>query len=326
MARLASQAKGGYYAAAPQAVAAVLERLAPPLLGECPTLDPCAGTGEALLQLTQGLGDDAPPYAIELAEDRGAIVKALIGEEALAPADFLRTVVSSNSFSMVWCNPPYDYATGGEGRMEGQFVRRAADLLVHGGVLAMVCPEDVARGYDTAEFFEERFARVSAFPFPEDVRKYNETIILGVKRRQPEPVRGFLDAGGWLDQRFEAQFEYDLPPGRRPAIFRKSEPTDAELARLVAASPLRFALGDRPAGAADCSSQKPRPPLSIGAGHRALLMASGFLDGLVCPPGEPPHLIRGTADKQQYVSACETSEDEEGNQITKTVVSEKRGS
>jgi hypothetical protein len=40
MARLMSQLRGGYYAAAPEAVTAVLERLRPPALGECLVLDP----------------------------------------------------------------------------------------------------------------------------------------------------------------------------------------------------------------------------------------------------------------------------------------------
>jgi len=55
MARLMSQVKGGYYAAAPEAITAVLERLRPPESGECLVLDPCAGEGKALVQLAQGL-------------------------------------------------------------------------------------------------------------------------------------------------------------------------------------------------------------------------------------------------------------------------------
>ena len=70
MARLMSQVRGGYYAAAPEAVAAVLERLRPPDQGECLILDPCAGEGKALLQLAEGLR--AIPYGIELSEDRAA--------------------------------------------------------------------------------------------------------------------------------------------------------------------------------------------------------------------------------------------------------------
>ena len=67
--------------------------------------------------------------------------------QSLAPADFLRCAISYRSFSFIWCNPPYDYATGDEGRVERQFIERAADLLVDNGVLALACPEDVAESH-----------------------------------------------------------------------------------------------------------------------------------------------------------------------------------
>jgi hypothetical protein len=63
--------------------------------------------------------------------------------------------------------------------------------------------------------------------------------------------------------------------------------------------------------------------MSPGIGHRAMLLASGHIDGLICPPGEPPHVIRGTATKESYVASCDENEDEEGNVTTKTVISEK---
>ena len=294
MARLMSQIRGGYYAAAPAAVAAVLDRLRPPDAGECVVLDPCAGEGQALRQLALGL--DAVPYGIELSEDRAALVRESLPEgQALAPADFLRCAISYRSFSFVWCNPPYDYATGEEGRVESQFIERATQLLADNGVLALVCPEDVAGSYATAEFFQEHFDRVSALPFPESVRKHNETVILGCKRKQPHanPYPGY--ARDWLEKRMEARVVYKLPEGQRPRHFRVLEPTDTELARLVAQSPLRFHI-ERPADRADF---RPRPPMSPGIGHRAMLLASGHIDGLICPPDEPPHVIRGTAAKDQ---------------------------
>jgi hypothetical protein len=318
MARLMSQIKGGYYAAPPEAVAAVLVRLRPPDKGDCLILDPCAGEGKALLQLAEGL--KAAPYGIELSEDRAAEVRESLPEgQALAPADFLRCAITFRSFSFIWCNPPYDYATGEEGRVESQFVRRAAHLLVDNGVLALVCPEDVARDYETVEFFHERFHEVSAMPFPEEVRRYNETVILGYKRRQPNtsPYSGY--PWDWLEKRMEARVLYRLPPGERPRQFRKSEPTDTELARLVAQSPLRFHLG-RPADRVD---HRARPPMSPGIGHRAMLLASGHIDGLICPTDEPPHVIRGTATKDKYVASCDENEDDKGNVTTRTVISER---
>jgi hypothetical protein len=50
MARLMSQIRGGYYAAAPEAVAAVLERLRPPDYGDCLILDPCAGEAKGSMR------------------------------------------------------------------------------------------------------------------------------------------------------------------------------------------------------------------------------------------------------------------------------------
>jgi hypothetical protein len=63
--------------------------------------------------------------------------------------------------------------------------------------------------------------------------------------------------------------------------------------------------------------------MSPGIGHRAMLLASGHIDGLISPPDEPPHVIRGTATKDKYVASCDESEDEEGNVTTRTVISEK---
>jgi hypothetical protein len=312
-----SQVRGGFYPAPPEAVAAVAERLRPPDRGECLLLDPCAGEGRALLQFADAL--KAVPYGIELSEDRGAIVRDSLPEgQSLAPADFLRCSITPRSFSFIWSNPPYDYSSGGEGRVEQQFVERAANLLVDGGVLALVCPEDVARMYATNAFFDERFERVSALPFPAEVRKYNETIILGCKRRNSVPGSGRFDYQ-WLDNRLQEKLTYKLPAGFRPKVCRKSEPTDAELSLLVARSPLRFHL-ERPADAAD---HRPRPPMSPGIGHRAMLLAAGHIDGLISPPNEPPHVIRGTATKDKYVASCDTSEDDNGNVTTRTVISEK---
>jgi len=318
MARLMSQIKGGYYAAPPEAVAAVLERLRPPNTGTCPILDPCAGEGCALLQLAEAMR--AVPYGIELSEDRAAILRESLPEgQALAPADFVRTSISYRSFSFAFVNPPYDYATGGEGRVERLFIERAIHLLADHGVLAMVCPEDVANSYKTAEFFGEHFYQVSAMPFPEAVRKYNETVILGYKRKQPAQVGYGRHDWDWLEKRMASHVVYRLPAGQTPRTFRKSEPTDTELARLVAHSPLRFHI-ERPA---DRASHRPRPPMSPGIGHRAMLLASGHIDGLICPPDQPPHVIRGTAAKDSYVASCDTSTDDQGNVTTRTVVSER---
>jgi hypothetical protein len=94
------------------------------------------------------------------------------------------------------------------------------------------------------------------------------------------------------------------------------EMTEKELLAALAKSPLRRHL--EVAEALPLRS----PPVSLNKGHRAMLLAAGHLDGRVCPPGESPHVVRGTATKQSYVHSVETHEEADGD-VTKTVIAEK---
>jgi len=67
----------------------------------------------------------------------------------------------------------------------------------------------------------------------------------------------------------------------------------------------------------------PRPPLSLGKGHRALLLSAGYLDGVVRPPGEPPHVVRGTCRKVRYEKSHTQEENSDGSTTTTTVYGEK---
>ena len=97
-------------------------------------LGPLCRRGEGTPATGQGL--KAVPYGIELSEDRATMVRESLPEgQTLAPADFLRCAISYRSFSFICCNPPYDYATGEEGRVESQFLERAVHLLADDGVL-----------------------------------------------------------------------------------------------------------------------------------------------------------------------------------------------
>ena len=54
-----------------------------------------------------------------------------------------------------------------------------------------------------------------------------------------------------------------------------------------------------------------------------MLLASGHIDGLICPTGEPPHVIRGTAAKDTFVASRDEDEDDNGKVTTRTVISER---
>ena len=106
--------------------------------------------------------------------------------QALAPADFLRCAISYRSFSFIWCNPPYDYATGEEGRVESQFLGQGFPLARRQRGAGFGLPEDVANSYQTVDFFQERFYEISAMPFPREVPQVQrDRILLGCKRKLP---------------------------------------------------------------------------------------------------------------------------------------------
>jgi hypothetical protein len=311
--RLAAQAKGGYYPAPPEAVALAASLMTPP---DEPfaLLDPCAGKGAAIAQLAQTLGGQ--PHAIELDEGRALeVAAALPGGRVLAPASFLGCAISPLSFSLAWVNPPFDNELGGGQRVESTFLMRATHLLRTGGILALVCPESVSDSYSVQQYVLQWYTDIARIPFPEGHRPYNEVIVLGRKRRQPVDS----DKLDW-DTECKSAVEpgaYPIPPGAGPKRFEKTDFTDLELERALADSPLRRLLEPPP------EIPLSEPPLPLANGHIALLLAAGKLDGVVCPEKEPPHVVRGTARKQQYRSSQTEDQKEDGAVVTKTVYSEK---
>jgi 16S rRNA G1207 methylase RsmC len=153
--RLVAQAKVGFYAAPPAAVAMAARRLQQPAKQRFCILDPCCGQGDAVIQLAEAIGCPMQDvYAIELDERRSETVQQQLGERGchvLAPASFFGTGISRKAFSLVWCNAPFDNELGGGQRVEHMFLERSTHLLVPGGIIALVCPEHVGDRRDIRE-------------------------------------------------------------------------------------------------------------------------------------------------------------------------------
>ncbi len=318
--RLAAQVKGGFYPAHESAVALAASYLQPPVGVKFAILDPCAGEGTAIRQLSELLR--CPPtsvHAIEMDDCRAEAIRAALPEaNLLAPADFFGCRASFGSFSFIWLNPPFDYSYGGF-RVEDQFLMRATEWLVPGGVIALVCPEDVVEEYSEArQHFNRFYENVTLVPFPEAHRPFKEVIVLGHKRKRldAEPDR-LKDWQAWESVQAPKSFRYRIPEGDGPRVFQKVQPTEPELRQRLVGSPLRLHLTSPP------EAPVPSPPLPLGIGHVALLLASGHLDGLVHPNGKLPHVVRGTSRKQSFVSNVSDTENEDGSTTTRTTISEK---
>jgi hypothetical protein len=102
-------------------------------------LDPCADTGAAFLQLTDGA--DVARYAVELDAER-ARQATEAGGDSHASCEPIRRPRKSRELLPAVPQPPYDSAVAsfGNKRMEFLFLQRPYRWLVNGGILVMVVP------------------------------------------------------------------------------------------------------------------------------------------------------------------------------------------
>lgn len=315
----------GYYPCPAEAVDMACERLRAPG-GPIAICDPCAGEGLAIDRVAFHLGCPAERvYAVELEAGRSEELRFnLPGANVLAPASGFGCYASPGSFSLLWCNPPYDDGYDGL-RVEAAWVKHFLPWLSPGGVLALCCPENVvSRTYsDVRTHLEEWYHSITVLPYPDGHRDYDEVVMLAVKRdrpynRPPTAAEPWASSrADWNEIQAPAGMVYTLPSSPGPKRFEKREPTEAELALALGSSPLRSLWKQAP------PYTPPSPPLALGAGHVALMLAAGYLDGVVAPDGEMPHLVRGTSRKKTYMSSIEVGENDAGEEITKTVYSEK---
>lgn len=243
-------------------------------------------------------------YAIELENDRAEAVRQLMPEaNVLGPCSTFGCAVTDRVFPFIWCNPPFDDAIGGGGRVELQFLDRASRWLMPGGVMCLLCPEDTMRDHRTQQYFRMRYDTVSVIRLPEEHRPFREVAIIGVKRK----TWADLEKVGWLDVLCKTPVVYQIPGSGVPQTWEQTAYTPAQLREAINASPLRKLLTEPP------KRTIPRPPLELGHGHIALLLASGQIDGIVCPDGEPPHVVRGVSRKTEYLKDVEVKEDGSGH-------------
>ena len=314
--RLAAQMRGGFYPAPSEAIAMATTFLQPPN-GPFTILDPCAGEGAALSQLCISLGcPSSSAFAIELDDSRAQTLKTHLPEaQILAPASFCGCRASFNAFSFIWLNPPFDDSLEGN-RVEERFLLMATDWLKPGGILALVCPEDVAEeGSFVRRHLALYYQNCLIVPFPEEKRRYGEVIVFGQKRFKP--WKDATSPPSWQMVQAPQGLVYPIPTGSAPKTFKKVEPTETELQRMLAQSPLRIHL-ETPS-----PEPLPSPPLALGIGHIALLLASGQLDGVVYPENQLPHVVRGSSRKSEYVADVNETDNPDGSTTTRTTLSQR---
>jgi len=244
-------------------------------------IDPCAGTGAALIQLTHSANVER--YGVELDADRARLANEG-GIQALH-ANLFDVHAKVESFSLLYLNPPYDseVASFGNKRMEFLFLQRTFRWLVPGGVLVMVVPH--GRLEDCVALLAETFTRFQVLRLtdPESDR-FDQVVLLAVRSRvnaaNYEANRQKLIETLWrnpLPVLTGNEAPYEVPPSPVTEIIHRGLPLD-QLEDLAITSAAWNKT--RPFLLPKEESAVGRPITPLHGGHVGLLCTAGLLNGV----------------------------------------------
>src|ERR1035438_6509650 len=149
------------------------------------TIDPCAGEGTALLEITRNT--DAHLATIELDADRAEA--AYRNGVATVHGSAFECRVPAETCSLLYLNPPYDNEFGPHSnkRMELVFLEHTYRWVTSEGVLVFVVPAPAVG--TCARLLTSQFDRLSVFRLehPESIR-FNQVVVFG--RRKKTHLRG----------------------------------------------------------------------------------------------------------------------------------------
>ena len=179
--RTAAQAKMGYYPTPEHVTPLIARYLKRRREGLIRILDPCAGIGAALHHIGAIL--QAETYGIEIDLERGTQAKEILTRCLVT--DYQHTRISHGAFSLLWLNPPYDWAARDSDietseRYERNFLRDCVPYLRPQGILVYLIPQRRLDGH-IARMLSYRFEEILVYRFPEEAYKsFRQLIIFGV--------------------------------------------------------------------------------------------------------------------------------------------------
>lgn len=312
--RLAAKTRMGFYPIPEKVIEMIASHLAV-TSEEAVLMDPCAGEGVAVHRLAELLGI-APDRVCACELDR-------VRSEALSkrlPLGMVRKETDwsaarfDGAVSLMYCNPPFDDEFGGGGRVESRFLSKAAAKMRPKSVLVFVAPLRLSTDREFIGLLSAYYENITKVLFPYELRKFSEAVWFAVRRGKPSAD---MEREQSVGEEWSHVPTYAVPAGRMPSVF---EPGCYSTAALIEAANASGA-GDK-LNRMTSAERSIRPPLKLGKGHLALLLAGGHLNGVVEKDGRPPHVVRGTAMKEEFQKSTEVIETEDGSK-RKTVISQR---
>ena len=325
MPRLESQAKAGYYPTPEAVVQQVNSMLEIDFTRDANArvvraLDPCCGTGTALMLVGEGLRKNGRPpvetYGIELSAER--VIEARQILDTVLAADLFNTSIANGVFSLLYLNPPYDdegQSEDGSKRTEVAFLQRCTHYLRHkDGVLVYIIPKRILRGA-ASRYLSTHYYNLRCWDFPEGEREaFGQVVIMGKRRDQPVPDSNMEDQiRAWATdppdyRRLRRGYgghsyveRYRCWSGVAGQILFNNlfldpdEIADEAAAKGLWQNPLvRQSLWPE-------ADVRRRPLMPLRQGHVAMLTAAGFLDNLMLEQDGTRILVKGRTFKEYEI-------------------------
>ena len=278
-------------------------------------LDPCAGQGEAILELRRlwAKSLNCGPYSFSVqanemeAERAATLAEALDACDHAVAGDAFRLSWTGSGASVLWLNPPYD-ADPDEKRLELKFLKRFTLALRPSiGVLMFLVPYhvlDIAAAYISRHYLLPRAWRLPDPHFAE----FGQVLL--VARRAPatlapNPTEATLRC--WAS---DPQSLDPLPATVDDPL--ELEPADDDLTLRLEAFDVGALLADRDTSphlrelreldARELLGGRFSTAMPPRAAHIALALASGMFNGLRLVPNDPqrhpPLLVKGVFERK----------------------------
>ncbi len=320
--------KNGYFPTDEPTLERALSALAP-ANGPMSILDPCAGEGVAIAEAAHALGRrQARAFAVEYDAERAHHARGLV--DHCIHGDLMDTIISRQSFGLLWLNPPYGdlskdangnigYQGQGRARLEKLFYQRALPLLQYGGVLIFIVPFYVLDaelvGWLTRHFADLRIYRAVETQF-------RQIVVFGRRVRQRDQATESVKATrGLLLQIGQGDAEAEELPQDWPfsPYVVPASPAEPEHFYRVTMEPQQFAdevgrlqglwpMLDTHLGAAQQSLRPPARALSHW--HLALALAAGAISGVVRSKGGRILVVKGDTHKEKTLHTEYTERDD----------------
>jgi len=306
--RLAAQAKMGYYPTPESVTPVIAQYIQRQREGLIRVLDPCAGEGTAIRIVGHSL--QAQTYGIEIDLERGKTAKEILFKCLVT--DYQDTKISHHSFSLLYLNPPYDWAVREHEveksqRYERTFLRDCIKYLCPKGILVYLIPQ-TRLDSQIARMLAYRLEKISVFRFPEPEYKiFKQLVIFGVLKKTPDKndsTAQYLKNCGQLKAVVpyipkDPPNIYDVPvsPVKPNFIFRSKEIDPEELAIEIKLHGLFSQLKEMITPLK--MNEKIRPIMPLRHGHLAQILACGLMNGVVWDKDKRnPLLVKGVTKKE----------------------------